>query len=123
VDVGKSLEEALAGESLQSASRFGKGSKAEGRLTGTGSLEVCGELRGSLDWSGRLLVAEGGDLTVSGRVEAIEVRGLIQGEIEVDREAFVYRGARWTGGASVPSMTTEAGAWLDGTFRVRPSDS
>ena len=104
-------------------SRLGRDSQARGRLTGSGILEIHGAMEGEIDWSGRLTVGENGRLEVSGRVDVLELRGQLDGSIEVATEAVVRSGARWTGGGSAPSLATEPGSWIDGEFRIRPSDS
>jgi len=104
-------------------SRLGRDSKARGRLSGSGNLEINGSMTGEIDWSGRLTVGENGRLEVSGKVDALELRGHLEGHIEVATEAVVRSGARWTGGGTAPSLATEPGSWIEGEFRIRPPES
>ena len=104
------------------SSKLGKGSEARGRLTGTGSMEIHGALAGEIDWKGLLLVATDGTLVADGRAETLDVRGMLEGRLEVSEEVFVRRGARWSGGCATPSMSTEPGSWMEGEFGVRPPE-
>lgn len=102
------------------ASRLGEGSEARGRLRGAGAIDVHGVLRGEIDWKGKVVVGPRGLLEADGRVESLELRGALEGRVEIEREAFVRRGARWSGAGVAPALTTEAGCWLTGEFRVVP---
>jgi cytoskeletal protein CcmA (bactofilin family) len=104
-------------------SRLGRDSRARGRLSGSGNLEIHGSMDGEIDWSGRLTVGENGRLEVSGKVGSLELRGHLDGRIDVANEAVVKSGARWTGGGAAPSLATEPGSWIDGEFRIRPPES
>ncbi len=105
------------------SSKLGKGSRARGRLTGTGSVELLGELTGEVDWSGLVVLGPDARLVADGRVESLDVSGVLEGRIVASGEVFVRRGARWVGGCVAPTMSTEAGAWIEGEFRVRPPAS
>ena len=101
-------------------SRLGEGAEANGRLSGSGSVEILGFLSGEVDWSGLIVVGPEGKLEASGKVRSIELFGVVHGRLDVEQEVLVREGARWSGGCSAPSMTTEAGAWIEGEFKVRP---
>lgn len=104
-------------------SKLGKGSEARGRLSGSGSMEIHGALGGEVDWEGLLLIGCEGRLVADGRVRTLDLRGILEGRVDATEEVFVRRGARWAGGCVTPSMSTEAGAWIEGEFRVRPPET
>ena len=104
-------------------SKLGKGSEARGRLSGSGSMEIHGALGGEVDWQGLLLIGVDGRLVADGRVGTLDLRGILEGRLDVTEEVLVRRGARWAGGCATPSMSTEAGAWIEGEFRVRPPEA
>lgn len=103
-------------------SRLGKGSDGRGRLSGSGRVEIEGRITGRVDWSGLLVIGPDGLLEANGRVHTLEVRGVFQGGVEVEQEVIVRDGAQWWGGCAAPAMVTEAGAWFEGEFRIRPAE-
>jgi len=70
-----------------------------------------------------VLIGSEGRLVADGRIGSLDLRGSLEGRLDVAEEVTVRRGARWAGGCATPSMTTEAGAWIEGEFRVRPPDA
>ncbi len=104
----------------RTGSRLGNGSEARGRLTGAGDLEVRGALSGELDWDGLLVVAEGAVVEADGRVSRLDLRGSLRGQVRLGVDGIVRRGASWIGSGSGPSLASEAGARLEGSFAITP---
>ena len=56
-------------------------------------------------------------------IEQGQLRGH-EGEYDFESgDVHVRSGARWVGGCVAPGLSTEAGAWVEGEFRVRPPAS
>jgi cytoskeletal protein CcmA (bactofilin family) len=113
----------MSDSSAAASSKLGKGSKASGRLVGSGSVELLGELTGEVDWTGLVVIGPDARLVADARVESLDLSGVLEGRVVASVEVFVRRGSRWIGGCVAPVMSTEAGAWVEGEFRVRPLSS
>ena len=101
-------------------SRIGRGAEARGCLIGEGYARVEGLLIGRVDWTGTLEIAPDGRVEADGHATHLEVRGSLEGNLKVGVEAFVFGTGSWVGIGVAPSLGTEAGSRLEGTFRVGP---
>jgi cytoskeletal protein CcmA (bactofilin family) len=108
---------------LPDKSKLGRDALVVGRLSGAGELTVGGRFEGEIVWEGEVLVAAEADVRADGRVARLDLRGAWRGRLLVTQEALVRPGATWIGAGETPCLATEAGARMEGDFRVRPSSA
>jgi cytoskeletal protein CcmA (bactofilin family) len=85
-----------------------------GEITSTGTVEILGEVEGSIAAHGLII---GGEGSVSGQVTAdsIEVKGKLDGR--VDSKSFTLRAAAQVAAdISYSSLVIESGAQIEGRF-------
>lgn len=85
-----------------------------GEITSSGTIEVLGEIEGTLSAHGLVIGAEG---RVSGQVaaETVEVKGKLDGR--VDSQSFTLRAAaQVTADISYTTLVIESGAQIEGRF-------
>ena len=85
-----------------------------GEITSTGTVEILGEVEGSIAAHGLII---GGEGSVSGQVSAdsVEVKGKLDGR--VDSKSFTLRAAaQVTADISYSSLVIESGAQIEGRF-------
>ena len=88
--------------------------KIIGDISSTGTIEVLGEIEGTLSAHGLLI---GGEGRVSGQVsaETVEVKGKLDGR--VDSQTFTLRAAaQVTADISYTTLIIESGAQVEGRF-------
>ncbi len=79
-----------------------------------------GLLVGRVSWAGTLEIAAEGRAEVDGDVAHLEVLGSLEGNLRVGVDAHVGATGSWVGSGEAPSLGSEPGARLEGTFRVLP---
>lgn len=85
-----------------------------GEITSTGTVEILGEVEGSITAQGLII---GGEGSVSGQVSAdsVEVKGKLDGR--VDSNAFTLRAAAQVAAdISYSTLVIESGAQIEGRF-------
>ena len=85
-----------------------------GEITSTGTVEILGEVEGSIAAHGLII---GGEGSVSGQVSAdsVEVKGKLDGR--VDSKSFTLRAAAQVAAdISYSSLVIESGAQIEGRF-------
>lgn len=88
--------------------------KITGEVTSTGTIEVLGEVDGTVSANGLIIGAEG---RVTGQVnaETVEVKGRLDGR--VDSLSFTLRAAaQVTADVSYSTLVIESGAQIEGRF-------
>lgn len=88
--------------------------KITGDISSTGTIEVLGEIEGTLSAHGLVI---GGEGRVSGQVsaETVEVKGRLDGR--VDSQTFTLRAAaQVTADISYTTLVIESGAQIEGRF-------
>ncbi len=89
-----------------------------GNVRGTGDFEVRGKVQGSIEITGRVLVADGG--VVLGGIEAtvIKVCGEVRGNLLAEDGVSIAASGRVEGDILAPRVGIEAGARVRGTLRT-----
>ncbi len=89
-----------------------------GNVRGNGDLEVRGKLQGSIEVTGRILVAEAG--VVLGSIEASQIRisGEVRGGLQASDSISVASSAQIEGDLVAPRVSVEAGARVRGQLRA-----
>jgi cytoskeletal protein CcmA (bactofilin family) len=72
---------------------LGPTTRVTGRVSGTGSLRVEGQVRGDVDVGGEAQIASGG--SVEGNISAsrLDVSGSLQGDVRVEGAVVIRKGA------------------------------
>ena len=91
----------------------------EGKLVSDRPVRIEGELRGSVETSKTVLVAEMG--TVEGAIEArsVEIRGAVVGDVSAAREVILRAGGKLHGDVETSSLVIERGAHFTGGTRMK----
>lgn len=91
--------------------------KINGEISSTGTIEVMGEIEGTISARG-LLIGSEGSMKGSVSAETVEVRGRLEGRVST--QAFTLRSAAMvTADVNYEVLVIESGAQIEGNF-TRP---
>jgi cytoskeletal protein CcmA (bactofilin family) len=102
------------GASDGSRSQLGKGSSVTGDLQFPGTLELMGEVQGSVT-AHSIVVAESGVVDGSLVAQTVALRGKFDGEVTCE-EARLHSGAQVTGRITYRRLMIESGARVEARF-------
>ena len=94
----------------------------EGRISGSGEIVVNGLVKGIIDASGTVKIAEQGriEATVHGRV--VTVAGTVAGDITADEKIEIEASARVDGNITAPRILIKDGATFKGQVNMKKPD-
>lgn len=103
------------------ATVIARGVKVEGDFSSQGDVVIEGEVQGKIASAGMLTV--GSEAVIKADVTADEatISGLIEGNVNVKRQALLHATARIKGDLTAERIIVEAGAALDGRVQVGQS--
>ncbi len=94
---------------------LGEGGQFTGDVNFRGALRVDGRLEGSLICGGTLIIGENGRIDAEIRVERLQVRGQVRGNIAARRWVELLETSQVTGTIRTPRLTIWRGAVFNGT--------
>lgn len=101
----------------EQAGIIGKGLKVKGEITGSGSLEVEGEVDGRVALD-QLTVAPGGVVTAEVSVHEIVVFGHCAGQVSASKRVEIKASAHVVGDITSPALVLEEGAVFKGRVHM-----
>jgi len=109
-------------EPLKEVSFLGKGTVLEGKMTFQGELRLGGKFDGEIYESGMLIVAETAALKGKFKVQAIAIRGLVEGEVDARERVDIYREGKFFGNLFTPIITIEESGIFEGNLKRKETD-
>jgi cytoskeletal protein CcmA (bactofilin family) len=96
--------------------------RLEGSIVGSGDVRVEGQVKGEVDTSGQLLVAENG--LVEGKISArtVNVSGGVVGDISAAERIELNASAKVEGNITAPRILINDGATFDGQVLMKDPD-
>ncbi len=86
----------------------------EGEIKGTGDIRIEGGLKGSIDSTASLLIAETGQVEGEFKAETVIVAGKVNGNIRADQKIELAASADMHGNLNAPRITIAEGATFEG---------
>ena len=96
---------------------IGKGLRVRGEITGSGALEVDGEVEGRVALD-RLVVHAGGVVSADVQVAEAVIAGRASGQLQVHKRLEVRASAQVEGEVRAPSLVVEEGAVFKGRVHM-----
>lgn len=100
-----------------SRSQLAKGSSVTGDLQFPGTIELMGEVKGSVS-AHSIVVAESGEVDGSLVAQSVALRGKFDGEITCEA-AHLHAGSQVTGRITYRRLTIESGARVEAQFAMQ----
>ena len=94
----------------------------EGTISGSGDIEIEGELKGTVDGTGRLRVATGGSVEGNLAARTVVVAGAVRGDILAGETIELEASASVEGNITAPRIRIADGASLEGKVHMKGSD-
>jgi cytoskeletal protein CcmA (bactofilin family) len=94
------------------------GVEMNGRLAVERPLRIEGELRGELESTSSVLIAESGAVVAPIRARSVEIHGAVVGDVVASREVVIHATGRLHGDVETPSLVIERGATFNGRTRM-----
>lgn len=101
----------------------GPGARLEGTLMSAGSLRIDGQVRGSINAEGDVLLSPQGDVEADVSARNVTVAGRIKGNIVVKTKAEIARGGRVEGDITSKTLVVAEGASFLGRSIMDPPAS
>lgn len=102
---------------------IGRAARIEGTLSGSADMLIEGELRGTIDGSGRLVVAESGRLKANLHARVVTISGTVTGDVSADERIELKPSATLTGNITAPRIQIHEGATFEGEVRMATPDT
>lgn len=104
--------------------QLGHGARWEGKLEGTGTVLVHGELKGEIALEGELLVHADGQLRdLRGHATRLRVEGRARGELQLAQAVQVAPAALLEGEIEAPRLDASPGARIEAMLRILPESA
>lgn len=103
------------------ATFVGQGSRFEGRLVADNDVEVTGELSGTVEGKGQVLVLEGSKVEAVVHARVVVVAGQLVGDVSADEKIELRPSATLQGNITAPRIVIQDGATFEGqVFMQKP---
>ncbi len=86
----------------------------QGRLTGTGEMQIDGKLQGNLDVDGELRIGASGIVVAAVAASTLRVAGHVRGHVHAEHEVAIHEGGLIEGDVRAPCVTIDDGGTLHG---------
>ena len=103
-----------APSSGSSITLIAKTSHVEGEIKGAGEVRIEGTVKGKLDCSASVLVAQGGRVDAELRAETITIAGVVKGDIHASQKIELTPTAEVEGDITSPRILIREGATFEG---------
>lgn len=100
----------------QSSCTIGPGISVNGRLSGDDEVVVFGAVEGNIALESKLTVEEGGTVVADIDVDAIVIRGEVNGEVVARQTVELLDGCLVTGNLRAPRIIIQEGARFQGNI-------
>jgi len=94
----------------------------EGTIKGSGDIRIEGRITGTVDASGRLLIAESGRARARLHARTVVVSGTVEGDVTADERIELQPSATLTGNITAPKIQIHEGATFEGEVRMAKPD-
>ncbi len=94
----------------------------EGTIRGSGDIRIEGRITGTVDVSGRLLIAESGRAKARLHARTVVVSGTVEGDVTADERIELQASATLTGNIVAPAIQIQEGATFEGEVRMAKPD-
>ncbi len=94
----------------------------EGTIRGSGDIRIEGRITGTVDATGRLLVAASGRAKATLNARVVVVAGTVEGDVTADERIELQPTARLTGNITAPKIHIQEGASFEGEVRMAKPD-
>lgn len=94
----------------------------EGKLTSNGNIRIDGAFTGTLEIIGNILVGETAKVTADVDARNISIAGSVRGNVSGNKVQLLHTAKVW-GDISAITLTTEAGAFIDGKVSISGHDA
>jgi cytoskeletal protein CcmA (bactofilin family) len=102
---------------------IGKAMVIRGRITSSESLQVDGQVDGTLELPDcRLTIGPHGRVGADAKAREIEVLGTVAGDLEASKKITIRKGGRLVGDLRTPGITIEEGAYFKGKIEIVDTD-
>jgi len=95
-----------------------RGSRFEGSLTGSADILIEGHVSGTVDGTGRMVVAKPGKVEANLHAQVVVVSGTVKGNISADEKIELKSSADLKGNITAPRILIEEGATFEGEVRM-----
>jgi cytoskeletal protein CcmA (bactofilin family) len=108
-----------AGANGAAPSTISKALTIVGDLIAQGDLHLEGELRGSIQCSGTVFVASGGQASAVVKADGVIVLGSLSGSVEASNQIDIRKSASLTGDVKCARINIEDGAYFKGRINIQ----
>jgi len=99
-----------------------QGCRFDGSVSGSGDIQVEGELAGEVASTGNLLVAENGTVRATVHARTVVVAGSVEGDVSADEKIELKPSANLRGNITAPRIMIQDGATFEGqVFMKNPA--
>jgi cytoskeletal protein CcmA (bactofilin family) len=99
----------------------GRGTRVEGKLTAKNDVQIEGEVKGTVEGAGQVLVAEGSRLEAALHARVLVVAGAVIGDVSADDKIELRPSANLRGNVTAPRVVIQDGATFEGqVFMQKP---
>jgi len=99
-----------------------RAARLEGTLTGGGDVQIEGRLDGNVSTSGRLTVAESGQVKAKLHGRVVILSGKVTGDVTADERIELKETAHLVGDITAPRVLIREGASFDGQVHMKAGD-
>jgi cytoskeletal protein CcmA (bactofilin family) len=111
---GKRMAEQSGGE----VTIVGQGAKLEGKIVSAGSLRIDGQIKGTIDADGDVMMSPQSAVEADVNAANVSVAGRFKGDIIVKGKAEIARGGRVDGNITAKSLVIQEGATFNGQSKM-----
>ena len=105
------------------ATLVARGSRLEGRLVADNDVEVHGEIYGTIEGKGQVLVAEGSTVEAALHSRVVVVAGKVVGDVSADDKIELRASAALRGNITAPRVVIQDGASFEGQVFMQKPDA
>lgn len=98
---------------------FARPTRIEGKVLGSGDIHVEGEIKGSINVTGELLVADSGQVEAKVHARNVTVSGHVKGDISATERIELAPSANVEGNMTAPRILIRDGATFEGQVLMK----
>ncbi len=97
---------------------LGKGSEFDGKLVFEGNVRIDGKFKGEIISQGKLVIAEGAQVSAEIKVDAVVISGNVNGNIIAKGRVELHTPAKLVGNIQAGSLVIDEGVTFDGNCKM-----